>query len=147
MWYLPQNDGPTTNVLMHIIIYSTVYEKKCICISIGCVGLYIYFGIRATVKLLEKKGCYRDLLLKFSSPPQVIAHTSYHVLILRKNLIVDPQYCPMTLVCFLGVSLASSLIDTSLGPLCLTLSVFEPRVNSPWVVLCYRIEMRPPLKL
>ena len=57
-----QNYWPTANVLMHIIIYSTVYEKKkkkkkkkriCICISIA--GLYIYFGIRATVKFLEKK--------------------------------------------------------------------------------------------
>ena len=27
MWDLSQNDGPTANVLMHIIIYSTVYEK------------------------------------------------------------------------------------------------------------------------
>ena len=40
---------------MHIIIYSTVYEKKHICIRIGSTGLYIYFGIIATVKLLEKK--------------------------------------------------------------------------------------------
>ena len=28
MWDLSQNDGPTANVLMHIIIYSTVYGKK-----------------------------------------------------------------------------------------------------------------------
>ena len=28
MWNFSQNDGPTTNVLMHIIIYSIVYEKK-----------------------------------------------------------------------------------------------------------------------
>ena len=28
MWDLSQNDGPTANVLMHIIIYSTVYKKK-----------------------------------------------------------------------------------------------------------------------
>ena len=28
MWDLSQNDGPTANVFMHIIIYSTVYEKK-----------------------------------------------------------------------------------------------------------------------
>ena len=28
MWDLSQNDGPTANVLMHIIIYSTVHEKK-----------------------------------------------------------------------------------------------------------------------
>ena len=28
MWDLSQNDGPTANVLMYIIIYSTVYEKK-----------------------------------------------------------------------------------------------------------------------
>ena len=28
MWDLSQNDGPTANVLMHIIIYFTVYEKK-----------------------------------------------------------------------------------------------------------------------
>ena len=57
MWDLSQNDGPFANVLMHIIIYSTVYEKKKrICIHIGSAGLYIYFGIRATVKLFEKKG-------------------------------------------------------------------------------------------
>ena len=56
---LTQNDGPIVNFLMHIIIYSTVYDKKkCICIRIGSFGLYIYFGIRVTVKLLEKKGCY-----------------------------------------------------------------------------------------
>ena len=28
MWDLSQNDGPTANVLMHIIIYSTVYKKN-----------------------------------------------------------------------------------------------------------------------
>ena len=28
MWELSQNDGPTANVLMQAIIYSTVYEKK-----------------------------------------------------------------------------------------------------------------------
>ena len=28
MWDLSQNDGPTANVLMHIIIYSTVSKKK-----------------------------------------------------------------------------------------------------------------------
>ena len=28
IWDLSQNDGPTANVLMHIIIYSIVYEKK-----------------------------------------------------------------------------------------------------------------------
>ena len=56
MWELSQNDGPTANVLMQIIIYSAIYEKKKhICIRIGSAGLYIYFGIRATVKLLEKK--------------------------------------------------------------------------------------------
>ena len=30
-------------------------EKKHICIRIGSAGLYIYFGIRVTVKLLERK--------------------------------------------------------------------------------------------
>ena len=60
MWDLSQNGGPTANFLMHIIIYSTVYEKKeeknSICIRIGRAGLYIYFGIKATIKLLEIKG-------------------------------------------------------------------------------------------
>ena len=57
MWELPQNDGPTANVLMHIIIYSIVYgKKKRICIRIDSAGLYIYFGIRATVKLKKKWG-------------------------------------------------------------------------------------------
>ena len=54
MWDLSQNYGPTVNVLMHIIIYSIVYEKKRICIRIGSAGFCIYFGISATVKLLEK---------------------------------------------------------------------------------------------
>ena len=36
MWDLSQNDGPTANVLMHIIIYSIVYEKKKrMCIRVG----------------------------------------------------------------------------------------------------------------
>ena len=39
MWDLSQNDEPFANVLMHIIIYSTVYKKKCICICIGSAGL------------------------------------------------------------------------------------------------------------
>ena len=63
MWDLSQNDRLTANVLMHIIIYSTVYEKKRICISIGSARLYIYFGIRATVKLLEKKGVLHFILV------------------------------------------------------------------------------------
>ena len=55
MWDLSQNDGPIANVLMHIIIYSTVYEKKIfVFVSIELDFTY-YFGIRATVKLLEKK--------------------------------------------------------------------------------------------
>ena len=62
MWDLSQNDGPTANVMLHIIIYILQYTKrkketKRICIRIDSVRLYIYFGIRATVKLLEKKGC------------------------------------------------------------------------------------------
>ena len=36
--------------------YNIQKKKKKICIRIGNVGLYIYFGIIATVKLLEKKG-------------------------------------------------------------------------------------------
>ena len=59
MWDLSQNDGPIANVLMHSIIYSIIYGKKSVCIRIDCAGLYIYFGIKATVKLLEKNGCYR----------------------------------------------------------------------------------------
>ena len=35
MWDLSQNDGPTANVLMHTIIYSTVYNKKNIFIFIS----------------------------------------------------------------------------------------------------------------
>ena len=30
-------------------------KKKCICVCIDSAGLYIYFGIKAIVKLLEKK--------------------------------------------------------------------------------------------
>ena len=63
MWDLSQNVGPTANVLMHIIIYSTVYKKKiCICIRIGSAGLYLYFDIRATVKLLEKRVLHFNLV-------------------------------------------------------------------------------------
>ena len=65
MWDLSQNDEPTANVLMHIIIYSTVYEKKKkkrkkrkrkrknVFVFVS-VALDFRF-IRATVKLLEKK--------------------------------------------------------------------------------------------
>ena len=64
MWDLSQNDGPIANVLMHTIIYSIVYEKKKrICIRIGSVGLYIYFDIRVTVKLLEKKRVLHFILV------------------------------------------------------------------------------------
>ena len=50
MWDLSQNDGPTTNVLIHIIIYFTVYKKH-ICILIGNLGKGVtyYFGIRTQV--------------------------------------------------------------------------------------------------
>ena len=71
MWDLSQNDGSTANVLMHIIIYSIVYKKKRICIRISSTGLYIYFGIRATVKLLENKG--------------VLQRMSQHSLLCRDN--------------------------------------------------------------
>ena len=41
MWDLSQNDGPTLNVLMHIIIYSTIYgKKKRICIHISSARCY-----------------------------------------------------------------------------------------------------------
>ena len=38
----------------YYILYN-IRKKKCICICIGSAGLYIYFGIRTTVKLLKKK--------------------------------------------------------------------------------------------
>ena len=54
---------------MHIIIYSIVYgKKKRICIRIGSARLYIYFGIIATVKLLEKK---KGVTYYFGSRAQV----------------------------------------------------------------------------
>ena len=57
MWNLFQNDGPTANVLMHIIIYSIVYEKKNVFVFVSvALDFTFYFGIKATVKLLEKKG-------------------------------------------------------------------------------------------
>ena len=37
MWDLSQNDGPTANVLMHIIIYSTVYKKKSVFVFVSVV--------------------------------------------------------------------------------------------------------------
>ena len=54
MWELSQNDGHAANVLMHIIYILQYTKKKRICIRIGSVGIYIYFGIRSIVKLLEK---------------------------------------------------------------------------------------------
>ena len=87
MWDLSQNDGPTANVLMHIIIYSTVYEKinkkKLICIYIGSVGLYIYFGIRATVKLLKKKR-----VLQFFPLLHILSHSFQHL----------HQFCTITMI-------------------------------------------------
>ena len=65
MWELSQNDGPPVNVLMHIIIYSTVYKKNVFVfvsvaldftfilvsgLQLNCrkkKGRYNYFGIRA----------------------------------------------------------------------------------------------------
>ena len=63
MWDLSQNNGSTANVLMHIIIYYIVYEKKSICICIGSARLYIYFGIKPIVKLLEKKWVLHFILV------------------------------------------------------------------------------------
>ena len=59
MWDLSQNGGPTVNILMHIIIYSTVYEKKNVFVFVSiALDVTFYFDIRATVKLLEKQRCY-----------------------------------------------------------------------------------------
>ena len=52
MWDLSQNDEPTTNVLMHIIIYSTVYKKNVFVFISVALDFTYYFGIIATVKLL-----------------------------------------------------------------------------------------------
>ena len=35
MWDLTQNDGAAANVLMHIIIYSTVYEKRSVFVFVS----------------------------------------------------------------------------------------------------------------
>ena len=43
--------------------------KKHICIHIGSAGLYIYFCIRATVKLFEKNGCY--ILFSYKSTSSI----------------------------------------------------------------------------
>ena len=96
--------------------------------------------------------------MKYSKMRALYAHIEKYL-----KMGVDPQFYPITLACFLRVSLAPSLIDMGLGPFCLVLLVFEPPVSSPmvsvqcvhlvhfevpswsnpWVVLCYRIEMRP----
>ena len=54
MWDLSQNDGPIANVLMHIIIYSTVYKKNVFVFISVVLEFTYYFGIRAIVKILEK---------------------------------------------------------------------------------------------
>ena len=51
MWNLSQNDGRAVNVLMHIIIYSTLKKNVFEFVSVALEFTY-YFGIRATVKLL-----------------------------------------------------------------------------------------------
>ena len=54
MWDLSQNDGSTANVLMHIIIYYTVYIKKNVFVFVLiALDVPFYFDIRATVKLLK----------------------------------------------------------------------------------------------
>ena len=55
MWDLSQNDGPTANVLMRVIIYSIIYKKNVFVFVSVALDFTFYFGIRATVKLLEKK--------------------------------------------------------------------------------------------
>ena len=57
MWDLFQNDEPTTNVLMHIIIFGSIQKNIFVFVSVALNFTY-YFSIRATIKLLEKKGCY-----------------------------------------------------------------------------------------
>ena len=37
MWDLSQNDGHTANVLLHIIIYSTIYDKKNVFVFVSVV--------------------------------------------------------------------------------------------------------------
>ena len=39
---LSQNDGPITNVFMHIIIYSTVYRKKNVFVFVSIVLDFIF---------------------------------------------------------------------------------------------------------
>ena len=99
MWDLSQNDGPTANVLMHIIIYSTLYEKKeekkkRIYIRIGSAGLYIYFGIRATVKLLEKKW---------------VLHNVSDILFIHENIFIDLLHRLILLCIWRSNSQSSSL--------------------------------------
>ena len=48
------NDGPTANVLIHIIIYSTLYKKNVfVFISVALEFTY-FFDIRPIVKLLKR---------------------------------------------------------------------------------------------
>ena len=50
MWDLSQNDGSTANVLMHIIIYSTVYGKKNVFVFVS-VALDFTFILVSEVQL------------------------------------------------------------------------------------------------
>ena len=53
-WDLSQSDGPAANVFMHIIIYSTIYEKKNVFVFVSvALEFTYYFDIRATIKLLK----------------------------------------------------------------------------------------------
>ena len=56
MWELSQNDGPTTYVLMHIIIYSIVYENKNVFVFVS-VALDFTFILVLELQLnFKKKG-------------------------------------------------------------------------------------------
>ena len=44
-------------------IFYSIQKKKPICICISNAGLYIYFGIKAIVKLLEKKRVLHFILV------------------------------------------------------------------------------------
>ena len=61
MWDLSQNDECFD--AYYYIFYSIQKKKKHICIRIGRAGLYIYFGIKATMKLLEKKRVLHFILV------------------------------------------------------------------------------------
>ena len=78
MWDLSQNDGSSANVLMHIIIYSIVYEKKNVFVFVSVALDFTFILVsKLLVKLLKKKekkeGCYNLAGFSYQLLPHLMA--------------------------------------------------------------------------